>query len=305
MKRYTYGPVSSRRLGRSLGIDFFAKKTCNQSCVYCQIGRTKNYSVERREYTPTRDIIAELEAEIPKAETYDALTVAGTGEPTLHSGLADILRATRELSAKPVCVITNSSLLWMPEVRRALSVADMTMPSLDAPDEETFQRINRPAPGVTFQKIIEGLIAFREEYSGEMSLECFLVKGLNDSREQLDLFRTLIQRIKPDRIQLNTVFRPPAEPDILPADLKVAQEILEAEVVLKKIGPKIKAMQKLEDEVSSLLERRPATVEEIAEGLCVSFTEALKAVGALSECGKIKRKEFRGKTYYEAGSSDK
>jgi len=215
-----FGPVPSRRLGRSLGIDPIPLKTCNWNCVYCQLGRTRPLTNERRQYLPRRQIMAEVEqslaAQSPGA--IDWVTFVGSGEPTLHSGLGWLIREVKALTDLPVAVITNGALLGLPEVRADLLSADAVLPSLDAADTRLYRKINRPWPTLTFDAYLRGLIDFRQEYHGQLWIETMLNKGLNDTVEALDKLAAALVQIQPDQVHLMLPVRPPAEDWVLPVD---------------------------------------------------------------------------------------
>lgn len=209
--QYLFGPIPSRRLGLSLGISPIPKKTCNYSCVYCQLGRTNKMTNERQEYVPLEEILAEFRAFLQRNHDYDVVTIVGEGEPTLALKLGQLITALQELTDKPIAVITNSSLLAEEEVRAALMLADIVLPSLDAYDEESFQKVNRPYGRIKFQEVFEGLRLFSQEYQGQLWLEVMLVKGLNDDRQALLQLKALIDKLKYDRLYVNTPVRAPAE----------------------------------------------------------------------------------------------
>lgn len=218
--KYVFGPVPSRRLGQSLGIDTIPLKTCNWNCVYCQLGRTQPVTNERKDYFPPEDIVAEvrqtLEAHHPGE--IDWVTFVGSGEPTLHASIGWLIGQVKMLTDLPVAVITNGSLLYLPAVRDALVAADAVMPTLDAGTQELYRRINRPHPQATFERLLNGMIDFRREYSGYIWLEVMLVKGMNDTEDALSHIAAAIERIHPDKVDLSLPTRPPAEPWVLPAD---------------------------------------------------------------------------------------
>lgn len=184
---YVFGPVPSRRLGKSLGIDPVPLKTCNWNCVYCQLGRTRPLTNQRREYIPCQDLLAEIGQVLSDHQPgeIDWVTFVGSGEPTLHSSLGWLIRRVKQICSLPVAVITNGSTLYLPEIRLALSDADAVLPSLDAGNPRLYRKVNRPWPELTFNRLLEGLIAFRQEYTGKLWLEMMLVQGLNDTEEAL------------------------------------------------------------------------------------------------------------------------
>jgi len=218
--RYVFGPVFSRRLGQSLGIDPVPAKTCNWNCVYCQLGRTVPLLSRRAEYVPTGKVLEEIEAELSRhrPSAIDWVTFVGSGETLLHRQLGRMLRGTRELTDLPVAVITNGSLLSDAGVRNEVAHADAVLPSLDAGSPALFKRINRPHPGISFEEHLSGLEAFRKEYSGDLLLEVMLLRGLNDTPESLADLAEAIGRIRPDAVHLSSPHRPPAEPWVSPTD---------------------------------------------------------------------------------------
>ncbi len=211
--RYIFGPVTSRRLGQSLGVDPIPLKTCTYNCLYCQLGRESSPLYERSEYADV-DAAAEVALWAESGGTADYITLSGSGEPTLNAGLGGLIDALKAVTDIPIAVITNGSLLFRPDVRADLMKADLVAPSLDAGDEETWRRINRPHPGIAFEDMTEGLIRFREEFPGRLWLEVFLIEGINTSEEQVSRIAALAERINPERIQLNTAVRPAADPSV-------------------------------------------------------------------------------------------
>lgn len=212
--KYLFGPVPSRRLGASLGVDIVPMKTCDQNCVYCQLGLHGQATLDRRAYVPITEILDELRAWLSEGGSTDYITISGSGEPTLHSGLYELITGIRSITNFKVALITNGTLLQDPQVRRACALADVVMPSLDAGDAETFRLVNRPHPDLDFEVFVGGLIDFRNEYRGQYWLEVFLIEGLNTSPEQLGKIRAILERIRPDKIQVNTAVRPTAEPQV-------------------------------------------------------------------------------------------
>jgi len=208
-----YGPVPSRRLGQSLGVDPIPFKTCNYNCVYCQLGRTTPLTNERKEYVPCDDLLAELRRAISGLGPgdLDYITIVGEGEPLLYSKLGRLIREAKEMTNLPLAVITNGSLMSLPEVREDLADADVVIPSLDAADQETFRRINRPWPKLKIADIIDGMAAFRKESRTKLWIEVMLIKDLNDTEEALQRLAWALDRIRPDQVHLNVPVRPPAE----------------------------------------------------------------------------------------------
>ncbi len=211
MDKYVYGPVPSRRMGSSLGISPLPGKTCNYSCIYCQLGRTNHFTNQREMFVSPGVIIRQFKEYLAQSAPFDVVTIVGEGEPTLFQGLGELLAGIRPLTHKPLAVITNGALLKEKAVQEDLQLADIVLPSLDAFDEASFRRINRPHPGLNFAEVYQGLDEFSQSFSGQLWLEIMLLKGLNDSPEAIATFARLLARIKYQRLYLNTPVRPPAE----------------------------------------------------------------------------------------------
>lgn len=217
---YVFGPVPSRRLGQSLGIDTIPLKTCNWNCVYCQLGRTRPLNNKRRDYYPPEAILAEVQRalEVHPPGEIDWLTFVGSGEPLLHASAGWLIRMVKDISQLPVAVITNGSLFYQPQVRQEVAAADAVLPSLDAGSPERYRQVNRPHPEVTFERHVSGLIDLRQEYHGCLWVEVMLVRGLNDSAEALREIALWLGKIQPDRVHINLPTRPPVETWVEPAD---------------------------------------------------------------------------------------
>lgn len=218
--RYIYGPVQSRRLGWSLGVNPVLTKVCNFDCVYCQLKRTTVLTRERKKYVPEEEILEELKGFFknkPKDLKVDCITFSGSGEPTLHKSIGRLVRAVKALTHLSVALMTNSSTLADPCVRRDLQDVDIIVPSLDAVTQGVFEKIDRPVQGIKVQDIIRGLISFRRTFRGQIWLEIMVVKGINDSPEYFKKMKKIVDKINPDRIQLNSPVRIPAEGWVRPA----------------------------------------------------------------------------------------
>lgn len=301
---HVFGPVPSRRLGRSLGVDLVPFKTCSYDCVYCQLGRTTNKTVERREYVPLDDVVADLVNKLPSRPDY--ITLSGSGEPTLYSRLDELIDRIHSLTDTPVAVLTNGSLLWDPEVRRQLAAADLVVPSLDGGSESLFQDVNRPHPDIRFERMVDGLVTFRRESAVEYWLEVFILGGYTavpaEARRIADLART----IGPDRVQLNTVTRPPAEDFAVAVDRARMDELATyfeppAEVIADYRGthdlPEFGATRA---DVLALITRRPCSLEDIVEGLGSHRNEVLKYIEALDAEGLLQKQRVGRRLYYRA-----
>jgi wyosine [tRNA(Phe)-imidazoG37] synthetase (radical SAM superfamily) len=273
--KYVFGPVPSRRLGQSLGIDNIPLKTCNWNCVYCQLGRTRPVTNTRQEYFPTHEIIAEVEKTLQTLnhEDIDWITFVGSGEPTLHSKIGELIRAVKVLSKLPVAVITNGALLYQPSVREELSAADAVLPSLDAGNQQLYRKINRPHPEINYSRLLDGLIQFRREYKGKLWIEVMLVHGLNDSETALKEIAASINQIKPDEVHVVQPTRPPVESWVKPPDedaLSLAHTILgvNAKVVSQAGGHFNIGNQDLqEDSIIGIISRHPMAKTDLIKAL--------------------------------------
>ena len=321
---YIFGPVPSRRLGISLGIDIIPYKKCPFDCIYCQLGRTTNKTLERREYVPLNAVVSELrrfaesiqpvELTAPRESACmpDYITLSGSGEPTLNSCMGELIKTIKGinvLSDTPVAVLTNSSLISDAEVRAELCNADLVIPSLDAATQEVFEKINRPYNGLAIRDIIRGLQKFRKEFDGKIWLEIMLVGGFNDNEGELMELSGAIQQIMPDRIQLNTVIRPPVEEYAKALSVERCNEIagiLNAEVIAefdKKTA--VAYTQDNECAISSLLKRRPCTLSDISGSLGMHKNEILKYIEVMKREGRIKTEVVKGKKYVRWKGNDK
>lgn len=301
---YVFGPVPSRRLGRSLGVDLIPFKTCTYDCIYCQLGRTTRKTVERREWAPLADVVAELQERL--ASRPDYVTLSGSGEPTLYSRVGDLIDRIRSLTDIPVAVLTNGSLLWQAEVRKQLLDAHLVIPSLDAGDESTFSAVNRPHADIAFEQMLEGLVAFRDEYHGHYWLEVFLLGGHTAAPADARKIAECVGRVRPDRVQLNTVDRPPAE------DYAVAvphRHLCELAALFDPVAEVIADFRGVHAEeefvatrqaVLELLQRRPCSADDIARGLGIHRNEAAKHVQELLAQGLVERVSSAQGTYLRA-----
>jgi len=285
---HLFGPVASRRLGRSLGVDLLPFKTCTLDCVYCECGCTTTKTIKRAEYVPFDEIIAEINKWYSEGGKADYITLAGSGEPTLNIRFGDIISAIKQITNIPVCILTNATLFSSPEVRCEVALADLVIPSLDAANKETFLKINRPADGLDFEKYIEGLILFSKNYSGKLWLEIFVVPEINDDEKNIKSLAEIAKKIKPDKIQLNTAVRPTAEKSVKPVQQEKMKELAklftpEAEIIAA-YHHSVKSKESVSKEkVFELLRRRPGTLEDICSGLSIKKEEAEKYVDQLLE----------------------
>lgn len=206
--RYLFGPVPSRRLGLSLGVDLNPLKACTENCVFCQVGRTTELTIERKEWVPTAEVLAEFDRWAEAGHKADYVTLSGSGEPTMHTGFGDVLRHVKAAGPFQTALLSNGSLMWMPEVRRDAAEADVAKVTLSAWDEESFVRIHRPAAGATFARLLEGEQALRKEFPGQLWVEVMLLPGYNDDPEQVRAIAERVATLKADAVHLNTTTRP-------------------------------------------------------------------------------------------------
>lgn len=282
-----YGPVPSRRLGRSLGVDLVPFKTCTYDCVYCQLGRTTRKTLQRERWVDVEMVLTQVRAGLERQP--DVIAIAGSGEPTLHAGIGEVIAGLKRLTSVPVAVITNGSLLMDADVRRALTAADIVMPSLDAPSEALFQLVNRPCPGLRLSAVVEGMVAFRKEYRGRLWLEVMLLAGVTGLAVEVERLAALAARLEPDRIQLATAVRPPAEAFVDPVPESALRDFAGfftpcAEVV-SATAPVMADGAVTRADVLALLLRRPCSVADVASGLGIHYDEALKVLAALVDEG--------------------
>lgn len=305
-----YGPVPSRRLGRSLGVDLVPYKVCTYDCVYCQLGRTTNKTLRREEYVRIDEVAAELKEKLRAGPPPDWISLAGSGEPTLNLRIGDCIEKIRSLTKIPVAVLTNGSLLWTPEVRNELMGADLVVPSLDAGDEDLFRLVNRPHPGIAFQAMAEGLVEFTARFPRAVWLEVMLLAGVTAVEAEVKKLATLARRIGAKRVQLNTVVRPPCETfaSAVPAHRMQALAALfspPAEVICPPANaPPAGADRAASDkDILALLRRRPCTAQGVAEGLGIHVAEAVKRLQELAERRLVDSTHRDGAVYHTAAGN--
>ncbi len=300
---YVFGPVPSRRLGLSLGVDLVPAKTCSYDCLYCQVGRTTSSTLEPGDFCPVSDVIAEL-AQTLEGVTPDVITLSGSGEPTLHSGIGRIIDRIKEITSRRVALLTNGSLLWREEVRERVSGAHVIMPTLSSVFEETFRAIHRPHPDLRLQKVIGGIKALRESYRGELFLEVMFLAGINDSEKEVEGLHRVIQEISPDRVQLNTVVRPPADEKALTLDRERLEEIKsffgEVAEIIVGAPPKERAVKGAPsaDLILEMAKRRPVRIQDVADALKEPVREVEALMKGMLIKGVLSKQEHGGDVYY-------
>ncbi len=300
MKSVTYGPVPSRRLGFSLGVDIVPYKVCSYNCIYCQLGRTTNKTLRRRSYVNPAAVLKGIKAAISENKKIDYITFSGSGEPTLNKDLGEMIQKTKKITSIPVAVLTNGSLLWRKSVREDLALADLIVPSLDAVSAGVFRKINSPAKGLNIKKVLEGIKKLAEDFKGEIRLEILLVKDINDSEKEIKKINEFVKDLKIDKIELNTVIRPPNDPQAKPltkGELLKIKKLFDPNLKVEIISDFTKHYEKkvfrrdLEQRIIDLLKRRPCRKEEMAVSLGVHLNELLKYLNILLQRKKIKNSE--------------
>ena len=302
--KHIYGPVPSRRLGFSLGLDLVPYKVCSFDCVYCQLGKTTMHTIKRKAYIDYKEIIKELKDVLKQGKKIDYITISGSGEPTLNTEIGRLIREIKKITSIPVAVLTNSSLFSDPVLRKQLLPSDLVIPSLDAASPDIFRKIDRPHPSIKIDEIIDGLIKFRKMYKGKIWLEVMLVKGINDDLQEIEKIKEAALRIKPDRIQLNLPVRPPQGKNIFPPSEKKLAQIKKifgkkAEIICpKKTGKKQKHITVTGKEIYELIKRRPVTLSDICGSLGLNENEAIKYTQFLIDNKSVKLKYRQGKRYF-------
>lgn len=293
--QYLFGPVPSRRVGISLGVDLVPHKTCSLNCVYCECGSTTHLTMERKEYIPTKAVILELIHFLNSEPKLDYITFSGSGEPTLHSRIGEIIRFLKiNFPSYKIALLTNGTLFYQSDLREEVKTIDLILPSLDAASDYVFRKLNRPIQKLNLQTIIKGLVELRSVFSGELWLEIFIVRGLNDIDAEINLIRDAIHRIKPDRVQLNTLDRPGTEDWVQYASKDVLEKIAhklnwQTEIIAdfqkrEEIGS---YNTDVENAIVQTIKRRPCTVEDLSSTLGLHSNEINKYIETLLERKQI------------------
>jgi wyosine [tRNA(Phe)-imidazoG37] synthetase (radical SAM superfamily) len=307
--RHIFGPVPSRRLGRSLGVDVVPFKTCTFDCIYCQLGRTTKKTMERQEWVPIEEILRELRGKLALEPDY--ITIGGSGEPTLYSRIGDLIDGIHTITDIPVAILTNGSLLWDEAVRDELSKADVVMPSLDAGTEVLFRTVNRPHPAIGFDRLLEGLIAFRRQFLGLYWLEVLLLSGYTAIEAEVKKIARTAAEIKPNEVHLNTCVRPPVEEYAYPVEWQRLVELADlfsppAEVIAdSRLEPTRMISTADSFEILQLLKRRPCTAQDIAAGLGIHPAEVVKDIESLIVLGLAEAKKGNRRGVYYVASQTK
>ncbi len=275
---HIFGPVLSRRLGISLGVDLVTHKICSLDCIYCECGKTTGLTVDRKEYAAFETIKQELDHYWAHHEDPDYITFSGSGEPSLNPCLGQVITYIK--ANKPgikVAVLTNATLFHNPDVRQALMKADRVVPSLDAATKQAFDRINCPHKDVDLKQMIQGLKFFSKEYTGEFFLEVFILPGINDDSENIQQLSRAIKQIQPTRVQLNTLDRPGTLKNIRPADRQQLEQVISAIdyspiEIIAKVDDTRHSKSRRADIKTAIIEtihRRPCTQKDLVQTLGV------------------------------------
>ncbi|MEA2096883.1 MAG: radical SAM protein [Candidatus Cloacimonadota bacterium] len=306
--KYLFGPVPSRRLGISLGVDLVPHTVCSLNCVYCEVGKTTNLTTEREEYIPLNDILTELKSYLNDKPKLDYITFSGAGEPLLHNGIGKVITFIKENYPQyKLALLTNSTLLYNENVRNEISEIDLLLPSLDAVSEKVFKKLNRPNSKLDNSKIIEGLIKFSKHFSGKIWLEVFIVPNLNDTIEELELLKNVIIDIAPDQVQLNTLDRPGTESWIEPVTKSRMEEIAEflrplpVEIIAKfQSRNKLMSYHKdVEQQIIETIKRRPCTDKDLSEMLGIHINDEInKYLSELLHEGSVTSKQQERGTFF-------
>lgn len=311
--KYLFGPVPSRRFGLSLGVDLLPRKTCTLDCIFCEVGLTTHRTLSRKEYVPTEEVLKELAAWFALNQKADFITVTGSGEPTLHTRFGDVLSAIRSQERVRShgrvrsALLTNSTLLHLPEVRSSAVLADVVKVSLSAWDQASFEAITRPQADLSFDRLVDGLQKFRQEFPGELWMEVFIVPGINDLPEHVQAIAALERTIRPDRVQLNTAVRPTARQNVPPLSESQLHSLAgcftpAAEVIARFApgGVPMRAGSRHADKaaVLAMLQRRPCTAEDVAHAFALSREEAETMVRGLVGQHVVRAEVRNGETYY-------
>ena len=301
-----FGPVPSRRLGLSLGIDLIPHKTCSYDCIYCQVGKTTDRKIQTTSFVDISEVIDELRDVLTKTSS-DVITLAGSGEPTLNKDIGYVISEIKKLTSIPLTLLTNGSLLWNRKIREKVQDVDILIPTLSSVYAETHKRIHRPHPDLKLDDIIRGLKEMRKEYKKDYFLEVVLLAGLNDSERELSGLLKVINEISPDRVQLNTVVRPPSDPAALSLSNERLEEIknyLGGNTEIIAASP-LKSRKNISDSkidrIIEMARRRPVTAGDILNSLNLQQDETERLIKELKIKGRIKEQKHDGNLFYTSG----
>lgn len=302
---YLFGPVPSRRFGQSLGVDLTPYKTCSLDCVFCQLGRTMDKTTLRKAYVPMDAVLSEIKTWLRADGRADYITLSGSGEPTLHAQFGELLAFIYNNSSIPAVLLTNGTLLHQPQVRASACRADVVKISLSAWDQASYERVNRPHSRLRFDQLVEGQIAFRAQFKGRLWMEVFLMEGINSQPEQVRKISALAEKIAPDCIHLNTAVRPPSEDFVMP----LSKEKMSALVPLFQARTEVAAafspvrrrqIRGNEATILAMLQRRPCTAGQIADGFDMHLNTVSKYLGKLLQSHRIRAERRKTDVFYVA-----
>lgn len=306
--KYLFGPVPSRRLGISLGVDLVPHKTCSLNCIYCECGKTTNLTIERKAYAPTEIVLTELKTFLSPKPKLDYITFSGSGEPTLHSGIGQIATFLKtNFPDYKIALLSNGTLFYQPGLIEEVQAVDLILPSLDAASELIFKKLNRPFHELKIDKIIDGLIQLRKNFSGQIWLEVFIVPGLNDTEYEIAQLKSTIQRINPDRVQLNTLDRPGTVAWVKPATKKslemIAKKLNRNTEIIANFQQREQVASYSADVESSILQtikRRPSTVDDLSTTLGLHPNEINKYIETLLHRNLIRSEVLERGVFFES-----
>ena len=311
--KYVYGPIPSRRLGQSLGVDVVPLKTCNWNCIYCQLGRTMPLTNERLAYVPSAEVLRQVKEALDEHEPgeIDYISFVGSGEPTLHSNIGWMIREVKAMTDIPLAVITNGALLYRPEVRSDLSAADVVMPTVNAGNGGLYRRIARPHPEVTFARVAEGLISFRQIFLGSLWVEIMLIKGMNDDVDALRELATVLRAVQPDEVHITLPTRPPSETWVEAPD---EEGIMRATAILGDIAHVVhptagdvdlSGYDNVVDAVIGVITRHPLSQTQLEQALTRWVPEQVEAALAqLAASGQARKVERLDRYFWTAAPSN-
>lgn len=306
MIRHTFGPVPSRRLGISLGVDIIPYKTCTLDCVYCECGKTTDLRVKRKRFVDPVAVLEEIKEVVSGDQLIEYITFSGSGEPTLNNDIGDIIREIKKITDTPVAVLTNGTLFPLKEVRDDLLEADLVLPSLDAVTPSVFSKINHPQNELDIEAIIRGFIDFRDEYRGQIWLEVFIARGINDSDQELEKIYGVIKKIRPDKVQLNSLDRPPAYNNIRPVEISTLESILgkwkdlPIEIIkrIRRRDEIASFSRNLESNILNTIVRRPLTIDDLEALTGKNRLELFKYIDVLEREKKIHTQIIDNKIFF-------
>ncbi|MBN1898673.1 MAG: radical SAM protein [Spirochaetes bacterium] len=308
--KYLFGPVPSRRLGLSLGIDIIPFKTCTLDCIYCECGPTTHKTLERRSFVKKDDLIREIKFFLSQKPALDYITFSGSGEPLLNLDISWFIEKIKEMTSVPVAILTNGTLLISDKVAESVMRSDLVIPSLDAATQAVFEKVNKPCKGLKINKIISALAKFKKKFTGRLWLEILFVKDINDSQREIEKLKKAVERIRPDRVQLNTIDRPPADKKAraLPFnELKQVKQFLSqtgipVDIIVRKGGvvyQKASAPLKLKSQILGILKRRPETAAGLSKALGIRIVQINKILRAMEESFLILPEQVNKDIFYK------